>query len=876
MLPLKKDKKEEEEGGGNPFNNLEKSSVLQEARTFNETPINPRKCGHILTKVLYIINQGESIGQTEATEAFFAMTKLFQSKDPILRRLVYLGIKEMSKIAQDVIIVTSSLMKDMTGKEDQFRGPAIRALCSVTDHSMLQSIERYMKQAIVDKVPGVSSAALVSALHLGKDSQEVIKRWVNEAQEAVNSDNVMVQFHALGLLYYIRKTDKLAVNKLVSKFSKHTLKSPYAYCLLIRIASKLIEEEDAGSESPMFDFIESCLRHKSEMVIYEAAHAIVQLKNTTAKDLAPAVSVLQLFCSSPKPTLRFAAVRTLNKVAIKHPAAVTACSLDLENLQTDVNRSIATLAITTLLKTGNESSVDRHMKQISSFMSEISDEFKIVVVQAIRSVCVKFPRKHNVLMTYLAQMLRDEGTFDYKREIVDCIIVTIEENPEAKEVGLAHLCEFIEDCEHTVLATKILHLLGKEGPRTPTPSKYIRFIYNRVILENAAVRAAAVSAIAKFGAHCDDLLDSCIVLLERCQLDTDDEVRDRATFYVNVLKQQQKSLSSAFILNGLQVSVVGLEWALHQYTLEPSETEFDMKSVPLATQPLMEQEVRDVPGEAPSARPAQEKVAASRQDVYQEQLAQVPELANLGLLFKSSQPMEVTESETEYYIQCVKHTFSNYLVFQFDCTNTLNDQLLEKVTVEIEPAEGFEVTKYIPCPSLPYNKPGTTYTLVRLPAEPTQVTGTFACTLKFLVKDCDPQTGEPDDEGYDDEYVLEDVEVSVADHVQRVMKPNFAASWEEVGPENELEDTYSLSTMSTIEEAIKNIVQYIGLQPCERSDKVPEGKSSHTLYLAGVFRGGHDALVRAKLALDSSGVTMQLTVRSTDPSVSEVLATAVA
>lgn len=26
---------------------------------------------------------------------------------PILRRLVYLGIKEMSKIAQDVIIVTS-------------------------------------------------------------------------------------------------------------------------------------------------------------------------------------------------------------------------------------------------------------------------------------------------------------------------------------------------------------------------------------------------------------------------------------------------------------------------------------------------------------------------------------------------------------------------------------------------------------------------------------------------------------------------------------------------------------------------------------------------------------------------------------------------
>lgn len=43
------------------------------------------------------------------------------------------------------------------------------------------------------------------------------------------------------------------------------------------------------------------------------------------------------------------------------------------------------------------------------------------------------------------------------------------------------------------------------------------------------------------------------------------------------------------MFSGLQVSVVGLERALHQYTLEPSETPFDLKSVPLATQPLVEQ-----------------------------------------------------------------------------------------------------------------------------------------------------------------------------------------------------------------------------------------------------------------------------------------------
>jgi len=198
-----------------------------------------------------------------------------------------------------------------------------------------------------------------------------------------------------------------------------------------------------------------------------------------------------------------------------HPDAVTSCNVDLESLISDNNRSIATLAITTLLKTGNETSVERLMKQITSFMSEISDEFKTIVVEAIRSVCIKFPRKHHILMTFLSSMLREEGGFEYKKAIVNTIITIIEENPDAKVAGLSHLCEFIEDCEHVELATCILNLLGREGPRTPKPYKYIRFIYNRVLLETPPVRAAAVTSLAKFGASCDDLLPSIVVLLDR-------------------------------------------------------------------------------------------------------------------------------------------------------------------------------------------------------------------------------------------------------------------------------------------------------------------------------------------------------------------------
>lgn len=102
------------------------------------------------------------------------------------------------------------------------------------------------------------------------------------------------------------------------------------------------------------------------MVIFEAARAITKLKDFTTREITPAITVLQLFLSSSKPVFKFAAVRILNRVAMTHPLAVANCNIDMESLINDPNRSIATLAITTLLKTGNEGSVDRLLKQVNS------------------------------------------------------------------------------------------------------------------------------------------------------------------------------------------------------------------------------------------------------------------------------------------------------------------------------------------------------------------------------------------------------------------------------------------------------------------------------------------------------------------------------
>lgn len=148
---------------------------------------------------------------------------------------------------------------------------------------MAQGVERFFKAAIVDKNPSISSAALVSAYHLFPNAKDVVKRWVNEAQEAVSgkasgsffggnsgggylgwggsssqqtngyspvpSTSNITQYHALGLLYLIRQQDRMAVTKMIQQLgggksgAGTTLKNPMALCMLIRYAAKIIEED---------------------------------------------------------------------------------------------------------------------------------------------------------------------------------------------------------------------------------------------------------------------------------------------------------------------------------------------------------------------------------------------------------------------------------------------------------------------------------------------------------------------------------------------------------------------------------------------------------------------------------------------------------
>lgn len=924
-------KVEEDEQYISPYAHLEKATVLQEARIFhdpNAVRENPRKCCTVIAQLLHLQNTGQYMSSVEATDVFFGVTKLFMSDDASLRRMVYLFIKDVAETCNpdDVIIVTSCLTKDMTCDVDLYRANALRVLVRIVDVAMLGAIERYVKQAIVDSSGQVSSSALVSASHLFVSSPEcaaVVRRWISETQEATSSPNEMVQFHAMQLLYQIKSHDRLGVSKLVSQFStRNTLRSPLALVLLVRYAAKLLQDEAAEGvggraiadrsavSKQAYQFLEASLRHKSELVVYEAARAICNLDNLEPQDLSPAISVLQLFLSSPKPAVRFAAMRTLAAVAHVHPRVVSKCNEDLEALIGDTNRSIATLAITTLLKTGSENSIDRLLKQISAFLTDIADEYKITVVRSLQKLCLTYPSKHRVLVGFLSNFLREEGGFDFKRSIVQSIVSLIRTVPETTESSLLQLCEFIEDCEFTMLSTQILHLLGELGPSTAAPARYIRFIYNRVILENSAVRAAAVSALSKFAASCPSLRTSIMTLLKRSLTDEDDETRDRAAIAVAVLEEAMEKNpyvpppedaeaedipadkpapddTAAFVLlQSMPMNFDKLERSLKAYMNAPMSMD-TVEPITFDVLPIVEdtpEEVTataapdDLLGSAPIDVPVKAKeVVDPAAAVYA-----IPELASLGRAFRSTLPVPLTESETEYVVQCTKHIFASHVVLQFSVQNTIEDQRLDNVTVLIDDSDSevFTASGEIAVNGVAYGDTKHCFTVLERNADAPLTPSSFTCELRFTVVQVDPATGEEEGDTFEEEYPLEDLAISTSDFMAKVSVPAFREAWETVGNANEVLEKFALQ-FRTLEDAIAAVLDFLGMQPCDGTGSVRPNSAGkpHMLHMSGVFVSGEQVLARAQIALqgsddgiNGSSVILKIAVRSADANVSRMVA----
>lgn len=204
---------------------------------------------------------------------------------------------------------------------------------------------------------------------------------------------------------------------------------------------------------------------------------------------------------------------------------------------------------------------------------------------------------------------------------------------------------------------------------------------------------------------------------------------------------------------------------------------------------------------APSG--AEADAAASAAAIkYNDELSQIPEIKAYGKLMKSSPVVELTESETEYVVTVVKHIFSEHIVLQYDVRNTVDELVMDEVSVVATPSDEGELEEdfIIPAARIVVDQPGTIYvSFKKVNGESSFPTSSFTNVLKFLYKEIDPSTQEPEETGFDDDYQVEDFDLTGSDYVVPAFAGNFNHIWEQVGANGEEEqETLQLSGAKSI------------------------------------------------------------------------------
>jgi coatomer protein complex subunit gamma len=321
----------------------------------------------------------------------------------------------------------------------------------------------------------------------------------------------------------------------------------------------------------------------------------------------------------------------------------------------------------------------------------------------------------------------------------------------------------------------------------------------------------------------------------------------------------------------------------------PSDQPFDIYSVSTKPKNLL---AIDIKGAKPSLEvTSQEKKAriTPRATNYAQQLLSIPQLANLGELLNSTPPQYLTESDmvsSPYHVKVIKHIFPRHIVLQYPVTNTLQEQVLRNLTLEMGTNEdnGYTIQTIIPALEAVYNEPSDIYAIIkRPPVKSTDKEFKFPAAnlwnnLRFYIHDIDAKTNQVNNEGFPDEFQLDEVEIKIADFMRRQSVPNFSTLWAQTDNSDQyssIVSTFSLSTVPSLKDGVNEMIKVLGMIPCENSQQVADNATKHVLFLSGQFveLGGIPVLARVRMRFSpQQGAGMELTVRSTNKFLSEALA----
>jgi len=858
-------KKHEEVGENALF--VDKDSVLQDTKYF-DTP-DRGKWMQLFADLAILEQRGEleNLTNGEKNKLFFSVTKVFAKADAEVKTVALDLVDSPALRTPEAFILFSSVAKCLTTDSDIVCGRAIKWIFNNVDYHEVMNTNafRQMEASLGSKDESSDYPASVIALALEKGCRDpssmdgmksiIGQKFRSSLSARLASRESYSQLPILRVLRYVTNDD--ALFKMMA--SNRLNLGPLANVQILRYVRRMYQTMPQKRNS-LLAIVDLMLKNQSEMVQLEAAKVMLDLGEE--QKLSAAIRVLSDFLTSHKSCLKFAAAKQLSRLASRLPVLINSCSVDLEGLINDQNRSIACMAITALLQSGSEDSMTRLLKQISTFLSELDDGRKKIIVESVAAL-KKYKSKVNEILLFLANLLREEGGASLKEAVFKSMVEIMQDDPTCSALAMGHLSEFIEDCEHDNLSTNVLHFLGEHSSNVKNPSKYIRYIYNRVILESATVRAAAVSALSSIAHSSPDLKEPIKSLLETSITDSHSEVRDRAALGICSLNIPDSEEDDGESNKENDLDLDALEYSLTDYIKSSDRSEpftiLDIRRKPAVVKDTTHDDIfKEKPKKEAKVVPA-----------YKHMVAQYAALQAYGPLIRSTEEESlVDDPDAEYIVSLTKHIHMSQVVFQFDVENNTEDQKLTNIRIEMELSEGLELEDFgIELARLEMGQTGSIF-LVCSRAE-NCFDAFMDAVLHFHVQDAKDE----DDDGYDDEFELSvPVALSTKDFIRptssTITEREFSSVWSVA--QNKVSKTGKLSKES-LEAAVSSILEVVGLYPVGNSHVVEPEKQAHSLFLSGIFLSSMPVYAIIKFIQRPGIVKFKVECASDDAKVSEMV-----
>ena len=520
----------------------------------------------------------------DVSSLFSEMIMASVTNDLVQKKLVYLYIRVQAKSNRDVaILMISTLTKDATDDNAIVRGLALRTMCELRIHSLLDYIKAPLMNGLVDKSSYVRKIAVIGALKVFHFAPDVIKgtNVVNTLLEIVNSKDKQVMANSIfALKEMLSGEGGIPLTKDIAGniFSMlHTL-NEWTQSILISILASY----QPGSHEEVIAILNSLddrLKHPNKGIVLATSKLFLvytnnldSLKTDMYKRLiGPLLSVV----TSSLPELSYTGLCLLLSV-YRGRMHLLGGKLKAFFLRGNESPYLKKMKLSVLTEIANESSVESTLSELRYCVMDTD-----ICVAKFATKCIgKIGTKHKSAANGCLDILLSLLDLDLDH-IVACVFESIKDIlTEMKDLGnsiVANIHNYWEKASDQSAKASVIWILGEFGHTIANSPYIMENIADTLEQEQSIVKLELLNASLRLFFKRPPEFQNVVgrILYQLIEDEVNMDVHDRALFYYRSLKQDVTKVSK--LLNTARdlkknKSSVEMPWNIEEVKAEDVNT----------------------------------------------------------------------------------------------------------------------------------------------------------------------------------------------------------------------------------------------------------------------------------------------------------------